>query len=195
MYKNKIQPSELLKHKTKLSTLKRFLLVFSIFMTYFIFVSIKYGIKQGIGVSILTWTFFVFCTPIADAGFLLDFPNRLITGMRMIHSEIIVWTIATIINIFTLSYNPNIYNGTKLLILFKKIILTPYPYWGIIILSALGTYLSVYFGDELLDVAKKEERKKFSKHNKKYKIIFTLFIIAVIIIFYKSLIKSLGLNI
>ncbi len=56
--------------------------------------------------------FFVFCTPIADAGVLFDFPFRLITGIKMIFSEIGVWLIALVINFFIFFKNPHIYDKT-----------------------------------------------------------------------------------
>jgi hypothetical protein len=53
----------------------KFSLVLLIFLGYFIFIAKKYGLQQGLFVSTLSWSFFVLCTPVADAGFLLDFPS------------------------------------------------------------------------------------------------------------------------
>jgi hypothetical protein len=54
----------------------KFLLLFTILIFYFAFISFKYGVKDGFAITLLTWSFFVLCTPIADAGFILDFPIR-----------------------------------------------------------------------------------------------------------------------
>ncbi len=80
----------------------KFVSIIVLIIVYFLFVSKSHGIKDGFVISILSWSFFVLCTPIADAGILIDFPMRLITGIKMIYSEMIVWTIAISINIFVL---------------------------------------------------------------------------------------------
>ena len=184
-----------LKHETKKHTLRKFIFILLILIIYFFITSIKLGFKEGISITVLTWSFFVFCTPIADAGFLLDFPVRLITKLRMVYSEIIVWSIALIINILFLIINPIAYNQTILLTLFKQILTTPWPFWIIIILSGAGTFLSIIFADELLDVKFHKNRKKYHKHINKYQLLIFAFIIIFIIIIYYFLIKQLGINI
>ncbi|OYT57846.1 MAG: hypothetical protein B6U68_01330, partial [Candidatus Aenigmarchaeota archaeon ex4484_14] len=62
-----VKKSEYVLHETKRNVLVRFLLIVAIFVSYFALVSIRYGIQNGLMVTILTWSFFVFCTPIADA--------------------------------------------------------------------------------------------------------------------------------
>ena len=183
------------KHKTKKNVLKRFFIVSFIVVVYLSFSIGYYGFKNGILVSFLTWSLFVFCTPIADAGFLLDFPIRLFTKIKMIYSEIIVWVIAILLNLGVLIFYPVIYDKTILLQIFKKILLNPFPYWGIILLSALGTFLSIYFGDELLDVFSHKQRKKYNKHKIKYLMIILLFLIAIIIFLYYYFITYLGIKI
>ena len=184
-----------LKHETKKHTLRKFLFILLIIIAYFILTSIKLGFKEGISITILTWSFFVFCTPIADAGFLIDFPIRLITKFKMMYTEIIVWLVAIIVNIFFFLINPGIYNSTILLSLFKQILTTPWPFWIIIILSGIGTFLSVTFADELMDVKFHKERKKYHKHTNKYQLLIFAFIIIIIIIIYYFLIKKLGIDI
>ena len=88
-----------LKHETKKHTLRKFLFILLVIIVYFLLTSLKLGFKDGISITILTWSFFVFCTPIADAGFLIDFPIRLITKLKMVYTEIIVWIVAAIVNV------------------------------------------------------------------------------------------------
>ncbi len=187
--------SNLFQHETKRNVLKRYLIVLFIFLSYFVFVTFKYGLKNGILISLLTWSFFVFCTPIADAGFLLDFPVRIFTNIRMLHSEILVWLIAGSLNVYALTFQKEIYQKTFILQTFYHIITHPFPFWLIIIISAIGTFMSVYFADELIDVVKHEERVKFKKHMKKYRFILYLFLIIATIILYDYLIKQLGIHI
>lgn len=191
----KIDKKHLLKHETKRHVLLKFLLVLSIFLGYFLFITYKYGIQQGFLVSLLSWSFFVLSTPVADAGFLIDFPLRLVTKIKMIFSEMLVWLIAISINIYAIISKPEIYETSKLLSLFKKILIQPFPFWAIIILSFLGTFVSIHFGDELLDKTKHSERKIYQKHKKKYKLFIMFFIFSMTLVIYEILLKQLNITI
>ncbi len=169
----------------------RYILLILIIVIYFIFTSLRYGTENGLIITLLTWSFFVFCTPIADAGFLIDFPIRLLTGIKMVYSEIIVSATAAIITILIWIYQPQAYDKTLLLRLFKEILSTPLL-WVIIALSTLGTFLSVYFGDEIIDKATHERR---DKHLSKYKLISSLIIIILTIVFYNILLNNLQIKI
>jgi len=186
---------DFLKEETKKHSLIRYILLILVLTAYFLFVSYKFGAVNGLLVTILSWSFFVFCTPIADAGFILDFPIRLITGMRMIYSEIIVWGIAALINVFILAFHSELYNKTLILKLFHYVISQPFPYGGIILLSAVGTFLSVYFCDELIDVSTHKQRKKYHRHMNMYKTVLFVFIIALTLILYNFLLIKLGVKI
>ena len=183
-----------LESETKKHTFIKYVLLLIVILGYFFYAVRKYGAGNGFLVTLLTWSFFVFCTPIADAGFLIDFPVRLITKMRMIHSEMMVWSFATILNLYAYFHNSQIYTKTIILQLFHKILSHPYPFWGIIFLSAAGTFLSIYFGDELLDVSMHKERLKYIRHMNKYKIIVFAFIIAMTLLIYNFLLNNLGIN-
>jgi len=113
----------------------KFLLLCLLLVSYFLYLSFKYDVMTGGIASLLTWTFFVLCTPIADAGFLLDFPLRMILGIRMLFSEIVVWVLAISINGFSLVYFSEYYETTILTKLLYEILTTPYPYWSVIFLS------------------------------------------------------------
>lgn len=175
----------------------KFLLVFLAFVVYLIFTSSKFGFVDGVKISLLTWSFFVFCTPIADAGILVDFPIRLFTGVRMIYSEVVVWVIAAVVNVYVFIFYSHLYSTTILTSLFHKILVTPFPYWAIIILSAIGTFFSVYFADEVLDVLSKEKKKRefYEKHKIKHKWVLFIFLLVFIGMLYYFLLNSLGLKI
>ena len=126
--KKRVGKKELLRHETKKSAFIRFLIVVGIFIVYLIFMSFRHGLGDGIMISLLTWSFFVLCTPIADAEFLLDFPVRIFIGIRMIYSEIGVWIIAGLINFYSFFFNNSIYSNTGLLTLFRVILSKPIPY-------------------------------------------------------------------
>jgi len=93
----------------------------------------------------------------------------------MLYSEIIVWIIAISINIYAFFLLPQIYQKTLLLRIFHFILEKPIPFWVIIFISAIGTFLSVYFGDELIDVVSHNERGKHQKHKLKYRLSIFIF--------------------
>jgi len=191
----KIKPHHLLKHPTKREGLIKFLLLLIVLLGYFGYLSWEFGLATGGMVAALTWSFFVLCTPVADAGFLLDFPVRLITGLRMFISEIIVWGIAILINVIALSLSPESYQNTFLTSLLHKILTTPWPYWSIIALCGFGTFLSVHFGDEMLDVISHKDRDYHHRHGFKHKLIGMAVLLLIVVGAYYHLMSSLGVEI
>ncbi len=186
--------SKILKHETKRRVLFKFLLVVAVFTGYFFFIAYKYGFQSGFLITALTWSFFVLCTPVADAGFLLDFPIRLILKFRMFHAELIVWIIAISLNLYSYFSIAELYEKTELLKLFYQILSEPFPFWMIIFISGVGTFLSVQFGDELLDKVHHKDCAKAIKHKSKYRFILMIFLIVMAIIMYDFLLKQLGVE-
>lgn len=183
-----------------LSSLKKqsfvkFSLLLLVFIGYFFYLSFKFDLATGAVLSALTWSFFVLCTPVADAGFLLDFPMRLITGLRMWIVEIFVWAIAIAVNIFCLVFVPDVYQESFITALFFKILNSPWPHWGLIIVSAAGTFLSIRFGDEIMDVIGHKDRHFHHKHAFKHQIIIYLGALLLAFGAYFYLVKDLGINI
>ncbi|MAZ03505.1 MAG: hypothetical protein CMN56_10230 [Sneathiella sp.] len=171
----------------------KFFLLLALLGGYFAYLSYEFDLLTGGVSALLTWSFFVLCTPIADAGFLLDFPLRLLFGIRMILSELAVWTIAILVNVFSLSYAASYYDTTLITKLLRQIIITPYPYWGVIVLSGIGTFLSIRFGDELMDVIHHRDRRFFHSHQFKHELVLVAFFFVAIFGYYE-LIKSLNLE-
>jgi hypothetical protein len=171
----------------------KFLLLCILLAGYFFYISFKYDVMTGGIASAITWSFFVLCTPIADAGFLLDFPLRLLFGIRMVFSEMVVWALAITINVVSLLYFVEYYQTTKLTRIFHSILTNPYPYWSVILISATGTFLSIRFADEMMDIAHHRDRDFFHRHNFKHEIVIIMFFI-VIFIGYYELLASLGIE-
>jgi hypothetical protein len=174
--------------------LYKFLLLCILLLAYFSYLTFRYDVVTGGIASALTWSFFVLCTPIADAGFLLDFPLRLLFGIRMLISEIAVWVLAIAINVVALIYFAEYYETTKLTVLLHAILTIPYPYWSVILLSGTGTFLSIQFADELMDVIRHKDREFFHRHGFKHEMIVITFFVVVLIGYY-NLIASLGIEI
>ncbi len=182
-----------MKAKPSIQIFIKFVLLCAILVGYFGYLSYEYGVATGGIAAMLTWSFFVLCTPVADAGFLLDFPLRLLFGIRMVVSEVAVWGVAIALNAVTLFYAPTYYKTTILTELLHKILLTPYPYWGVIVLSGLGTFLSIRFGDELMDVIHHRDRSYFHSHHFKHELILFAFFLLVLFGYYE-LIASIGID-
>ena len=171
----------------------KFILLLFILLSYFAYLTYQYDFLTGGVAALITWSFFVLCTPIADAGFLLDLPLRVLFGIRMVISEIAVWVIAILINVFSLVYFSELYETTFVTHTMKIILTTPLPYWSVILLSGIGTFLSIRFGDELMDVLHHKDRLFYLRHHFKHEMI--LFVFFVLVLFgYYEIISTLGIE-
>lgn len=180
------------KHETHKESLLKFVALLSILVAYFLYMSWKYDASTGFGVALLTWSFFVLCTPVADGGFVLAFPIRLLFGIKMSITQVILWFVAVGINIFMLLTNPATYDLSFLTKLLKHILAEPYPYWSILIISALGTFLSIFLGDEMMDVTSHKHRKLSHRHGLKYRTILILGLGILTVVAYYYLLNSLN---
>ncbi len=139
----------------------------AVVVAYGAFALYKFGVQDGLAVTALTWSFFVFATPIADAGFLVGFPLRLLLGIRMLSSQIGVWVVALLMNVLALTVDSGIYSKTPLLELFHKILATPWPLWSILIISAIGTLVTIKFDDDAIDIASSKQKGRLLKERKR----------------------------
>ncbi|PHQ71515.1 MAG: hypothetical protein COB93_03085 [Sneathiella sp.] len=167
----------------------KFVLLLALLAGYFGYLVYEFDLITGGLSALLTWSFFVLCTPVADAGFLLDFPLRLLFGIRMVISEIAVWAVAILINILSLTYAASYYDTTFLTKVLYQIILNPYPYWAVIILSGIGTFLSIRFGDELMDVLHHRDRDFFHSHHFKHELVLFAFFLAALYGYYELIVS------
>ncbi|XQW83889.1 hypothetical protein ACOYR1_12135 [Thalassotalea piscium] len=180
------------KNETHSESLLKFLALILIVIAYFLYMSWKYDASTGLGVSILTWSFFVLCTPVADGGFILAFPVRLLFKIKMAYTQIVLWFVAVALNVFYITTSPDSYDLTFITKLLKHILTEPYPYWSILIISAIGTLLSIYFGDEMMDVASHKEREKSHRHGAKYRTLIVLGLGILTVVAYYYLLSSLN---
>lgn len=192
---NSIEMSHLIEHETKRHVFIKFLILVAILVAYTGYLSYEYGFATGGILALISWSFFVMCTPVADAGMLLDFPIRLLFKIRMWVTELIVWLVAIAVNIYAIFLNPQVYENSMIGNIFYGILTQPYPYWSIIILSFFGTFLSVHFADELMDYIKHHEIQKTLKHRLIFEGIIMLAIFALILAVYNILLGRLGIDI
>lgn len=183
-----------LANQTHKETLFKFIGLIAVLIGYFGYVSWKYDFSTGFGLSLLTWSFFVLCTPIADGGFLIAFPVRILFGVKMFITQIILWFIAISVNLYFLFFSVTTYHLNFLTRLLHHILTEPIPYWSILAISALGTLLSVYFGDEMIDVTTHKNREKYHQHGFTYRVILIIGMGMVTITAYYHLLSSLGIH-
>lgn len=181
--------------QTKKHGLKKFIILALILVGYMFFVVSKFGVGDGLMATALTWAFFVTCTPIADAGFLVDFPVRMVIGLKMIYSEIIVWALAFGFVGFGLVFMPEVFDQLKILRLFDEIIYTPWPLWLIVIISGIGTFLSIYIGDQIYSLVQQHNHHKKIKKLQINRIVVEAIMFIVIIGLYFGLLHITGLEV
>lgn len=181
-------------HQTHAESLWKFLALAGILLAYFVYVSWKFDAETGAWLAALSWSFFVLCTPVADGGFIIDFPVRLLFGTRMVITEAIVWMLAFSINGAALFFAPDVYDDALLTRLLKTILTTPWPFWSIIALSAIGTGLSIWFADEMVDVASHKEREKHHTHGFKLRVLMVVGLGVLIVVAYYQLLSELGVT-
>ncbi|WP_394176629.1 hypothetical protein [Thalassotalea litorea] len=182
------------KNPTHKETVLKFLALVAILVAYFIYMSIKYDAATGFGLAILSWSFFVLCTPVADGGFILAFPIRLLFGVKMAITQVVIWFVAIAINLYYVFASPQTYQLTLLTGLLEQILTQPYPYWSILLISAMGTFLSIYFGDEMMDVTHHQQREKHHQHGLKYRILLVLGLGILTVFAYYQLLNSLDIQ-
>lgn len=171
----------------------KFSLLCLVLLCYFFYVNYKYDAITGGVSSLLVWSLFVLCTPVADAGFLLDFPLKILFNIKMYISELFVWLVAIIINLIVFNFYPEYYDKTIATKLFYLILSNPFPYWSIILISGLGTFLSIYFGDEIIDTVNDNQSFK-GIYRAKHFILIILGFFAIIIFLYYELLEKLNIK-
>ncbi len=181
------------RNETHKKTILKFVLLVAILVAYFLYMSWKFDAGTGFAVSVLMWSFFVLCTPVADGGFILAFPVRLLFDIKMSRTQVVLWFVAIGINVFMLQYSPESYDLSFLTSLLKKILLEPYPYWSILIISALGTFLSIFFGDEMMDVTLHKDRVNHQRHKINYRIILVVGLAVLTVMAYYHLLSGLDI--
>lgn len=182
------------KHEIHRESLWRFLALAGLLLAYFGYMSWKFDAVTGAGLAVLSWSFFVLCTPVADGGFIVAFPVRLLFGTRMFTTQIVVWVLAAVINVYALMMAPDSYEDTALTRLLYTILTTPWPYWSIPAISAAGTGLSIWFGDEMMDVSKHSDRQKYHAHGFKHRTLVVLALGVLTVLAYYHLLSDLGIE-
>jgi uncharacterized membrane protein YidH (DUF202 family) len=180
-------------HQTHKESLWRFIALIGVLVAYFAYLSWKFDAATGAWLALLSWSFFVLCTPVADGGFIVAFPIRVLFGTRMLVTQLIVWFVAIAINLVALRVTPASYENTELTRLLFTILTTPWPSWSVLGIAAAGTGLSIWFGDEMLDVTSHADRTHHHKHCFKHSTIIVVGFGILTIVAYYRLLDDLGI--
>jgi hypothetical protein len=141
----------------------------------------KHGLGQGLEVTALTWAFLVFLTPMPLAGVLIELPLKFFTNHSMIRIQMLVWALGLGITFAALAFFPQAFSSTSLLVLFLHVLTNPFPYWGLLGLCAMGTFISVYLVDDVVDEVKDELHHHHRKHMSSVQVIIAVAALALII--------------
>jgi hypothetical protein len=109
----------------------------------------------------------------------------------MIHTEILVWGLAIIISASAVVFSPKIFEMNALMQIFHAILIHPIPYWLIIFLCGIGTFLSIFMGDQIFDVVESKEMR-FNR-SFFYKLSMLLILISSISYLYYRLLQTLNI--
>lgn len=181
--------------QTHRESLWRFLILALLLVGYFGYMSWKFDASTGALLALLSWSFFVLCTPVADGGFVVAFPIRLLFGTRMVITQIVVWFLALGINMVAVSVSPDSYSETAITGVLYSILTTPWPNWSVLLISLAGTMLSIWFGDEMIDVTSHSMRKKHHRHGFKHKIVLIVGLGLLTVFAYSHVLAGLGISI
>lgn len=170
-----IKKNEMMGNKQKKNVVYKFLILFSVIIIYGFYVLNEFGIEQGLLITGLTWSVFVFCVPFAASDVLVGLPLRVLFNMKLLLGQMIVWVGGAAINIYAFFTNPDLYQSTPLLQIFHHILSNPIPYWTILGLCGFGTFISVLLADDVLD----DLGPKKKRHPKKLELLFLVILIAI----------------
>lgn len=143
-----------------------FVTAVSITLAYAIAAIFYYGFVDGLSVTAITWCFFIFATPVANASILLDLPLRLVTQLPMVHIQIYVYLFALFLvfyHIFAKSHLFDLHPHHRIL---YQMFTRPFSDYGLLlVVCAIGTVATLQIGDGFMDyiMAKKKMTRK-EKH-------------------------------
>lgn len=131
---------------TRFQLTRFFLYTFFIVSLIFIFWA-KFGLlKPAVQTVLLAWSMFVLCVPYPHGRVILGVPYKMLTGKVAAYPEAVMWFLAVILNIISYISIPYVYLYTTFNHMLYRIITTPWPYWSLIFVCALGTFYKFLVG-------------------------------------------------
>jgi hypothetical protein len=170
-------------------------LVAGILLSTHLFLSMeKPGIGPGLERTALTWAFLVFLTPMPLAGVLIELPLKFLTKHSMMKIQAIVWGTGLAITISALAFFPQAFSSTSILVLFLHVLSNPFPYWGLLGLCAMGTFISVHLIDDVVDEVKDEMHHKHRKRMSLFQVALSVAAMVLILYTFWVSVTALGMS-
>jgi hypothetical protein len=174
--------------------IERFLFVIVLILAYLALTIHKHGIEEGIGITALTWAFFVVLTPVPSAGLIFEVPIRFLTNHKLVTGQFLVWGLAAAIVLPTALLSPHIFQSTSLLAVFYHILMNPMPYWSLLFTCALGTFLCAFIVDEMMDEVDDELHHHQRKHTPLFYLMLFAAVLAGLLLAYDSMLRGLNIS-
>lgn len=88
--------------------------------------------------TLVAWSFFVLCTPLPEAGVVVDLPLKWFFDISMVTSQCVISAIAVIITYYAITHHPALFDTSSILREYRYLLRqSAIP---IFILSGIGTY-------------------------------------------------------
>jgi len=187
--KRKPKPKEVHDHH-----MERCIFAIVLLLAYLTLAVYKYGAEDGVGITVLTWAFFVLLTPVPFADLILELPLRLVTRAKMVVTHVFVWGAGALIVTTSILMAPDLFQTTTLLSIFYHVIMNPVPYWSLLFLCGMGTFLSVYIADEIMDEVEEHMKHHHRKHMSVLHMSAALLVFVGIVLAYWTMICHMGFN-
>ncbi len=165
-----------------------------IVLIYLVLAAQKHGPEQGVGITVLTWAFFVLLTPVPSADLVLEIPLRLFTNYKMVVTHVFVWLVGAAVVVASLLMAPELFKSTTLLAIFYHVLTNPVPYWSLLFLCGIGTFMSVHIVDEVLEEVEHELKHHHRKHMPALHIVLFALVFIGILLAYNAIISDLGIG-
>jgi hypothetical protein len=104
----------------------------------------EYGYSAGLHATFLMWSFFVLCLPIARGSIIFGVPFEICMRKRLFVPEVLSWCIALSGNFASYKIASGTYYKTNLTHLLLYIIDNPWPYWIIVGVCGVATFMSAF---------------------------------------------------
>lgn len=114
------------------------LLLFTLLCTTLTYQTSQLGFALGSYITLLIWSLYILCIPVAHGRFFIGSLIRYFTGKRSF-PELFVWAAAASINIFTVIFMPRVYQASMLTFFLYRILITP-RYWTILLTTLLAAW-------------------------------------------------------
>jgi len=121
---------------------------FCLLCIIFVYQIYLYGFAVGSYISLLIWSLYILCIPVAHGRFFIGTPLHYFTGRHYL-PELFIWTLAASLNIFTFIFIPRVYQTSMLTYFLYRILITP-RYWSLLLITLCGVWYRLMARSKLI---------------------------------------------